>query len=95
MAADDPQFMQARELISTAQRVAFVGFGYHPANLTHLNLRQCLPKAIIDQGGPFASTFKMSATGIDAARDAIGVPARFEPNKLDALGFFKEFLALT
>lgn len=95
IAQDNPQFIQARDLISNASCVAFIGFGYHPANCTRLNLQQCLPKAIRQQGGPFASALKMGKAEIELAREALGVPnARFADTGLDALQFLREFLPL-
>jgi len=35
-AANDPDFKRAHDLISSAQRLVFLGFGYHPTNLTRL-----------------------------------------------------------
>lgn len=36
--ADDPQFTQAHDLLRKAERVYFLGFGYHPVNLERLCL---------------------------------------------------------
>jgi len=33
---DTPEFIKARNLISTASRLLFLGFGYHPANMKRL-----------------------------------------------------------
>ncbi|MDP6545770.1 MAG: hypothetical protein QGH60_17445 [Phycisphaerae bacterium] len=35
-----PQFTQAREMLSTAARIYFLGFGYDPVNVNRLNLQE-------------------------------------------------------
>ncbi|MDP6636059.1 MAG: hypothetical protein QGG42_14260 [Phycisphaerae bacterium] len=35
---DDPQFKQAHQMLIAAERVYFVGFGYHPDNIRRLNM---------------------------------------------------------
>ncbi len=97
VATDDPQFKQARDLISNASCVAFIGFGYHPTNLNRLNLQECLTQEIIRTGQLFASTYKMGAAEIELANEAIGISeprVRFAPTNLDALEFLREHAPL-
>jgi hypothetical protein len=39
---DEPQFIKAREALSQAERVVFLGFGFAPRNLERLQLETCL-----------------------------------------------------
>ena len=97
VATDDPQFKQARDLISNASCVAFIGFGFHPANLTRLDLQGCLTQEIITTGQLFASTYKMGAAEIELANEAIAISepmVRFAPTALDALEFLREHAPL-
>lgn len=39
-AADDAQFVQARQAIAEAERVIFLGFGFHPRNVERLHVHR-------------------------------------------------------
>ena len=51
----DPEFDKARELISTAHRIYFLGFGYYKDNVERLHLGKCRGGA-----GVFGTAFKFS-----------------------------------
>ena len=67
------EFDQAHQLINEAERIYFLGFGYHPTNLARLigNLSPRINKEI---GG---TTFGMSLSAKNTAMNKI---ARFKPN---------------
>ena len=55
-AIDDAEwFQQARELISTQQKMCFLGFGYHPTNVRRLEIDTDIHKTIY--GSVFGLTF--------------------------------------
>lgn len=94
VAKDDPQFMQARDRISNASCVAFIGFGYHPTNVARLNIRDFMTEEIKRTERLFASAHKMGAAEVELAREALGIrPSqvlRFAPSSCDALTFLRE-----
>ncbi len=44
---DEPQFVKAREALSQAQRVIFLGFGFAPRNYERLQLETCLKETAV------------------------------------------------
>lgn len=39
---DTPEFIRARNLISDAEKILFIGFGFHPKNMSKLGLRNSM-----------------------------------------------------
>jgi hypothetical protein len=50
---DDPEFQAARKLISEAERLVFLGFGYHDANV-----RRLLQNLPLQEGVEMSGSFK-------------------------------------
>ena len=55
-AASDPTFEKAREYIGAARKVVFLGFGYHEANVSRLQLNKVLKNASIVEGTSYGMT---------------------------------------
>lgn len=55
-AAGDPAFKMAREYIGAARKVVFLGFGYHKANVSRLQLDTVLKKTPVVEGTSFGMT---------------------------------------
>ena len=81
----DPEFVKAREALLQAEYIAFLGFGYHPANLKRLRMHECAGSVV--QG----TTFGM--TGAETARIKAYVPA-LHANNYDVFTFLRESGAL-
>jgi len=46
-ASENPAFAKARELLPKADRVYFMGFGFHPKNIERLHLEKCEPRVVV------------------------------------------------
>ena len=84
--ADDPEFVRARELLKSAERVYFLGFGYHPDNLARLGLDE-------DQwtGSALAGTCHgLGSREIADIRERCSVDISVDRTDMDCLTFFRE-----
>jgi len=99
-AADDERFKQARALILDAQRVCFLGFGYHPMNVRRLEIYNEWPKgspaAILGHPPPprkrvLGAAFDITPTEQQQIARLFSVPCDFPDrgHELDALAFLR------
>jgi len=83
----EPQFEQAHELLSEAQVVCFLGFGYHETNVNRLRL------AKIPEAGFYGTTYGM----VDAEEQALvnWLSSRLSIYNMDILSFLRRSAILT
>ena len=83
----EPQFEQAHELLSEAQIVCFLGFGYHETNVNRLML------AKITEAGFYGTTYGM----VDAEEQALvnWFSTRLSIYNMDILSFLRRSAVLT
>ena len=97
---DTAEFKNASDLLKKAERIYFLGFGYHAVNLERLNLRgmKIVDRSLQNTWPTFRQLdFRGSARGLGKAqRDSIRDEWRiFLPdNSSDALNFLKEYARL-
>lgn len=88
----DPQFDKAHELLAQAEKVYFLGFGYHATNVERLNIELLRKTSRVDVQGTIKG---LGEAEKDTARnlfDHKGVNINFFPG--DVLDFFKQRVLL-
>ena len=82
--AQEPQFVRARESLSEADRVYFVGFGYDQTNLERLGP---IPK----QATVYGSAYGLEPSEREALEARLDFPIQLGLKDHGALDFFREF----
>lgn len=99
MTEDDPEFEHARRLIGMAKRIAFLGFGFHPANIRRLRLKDTVSKDEIGTESPYyihsnpyihATAYDMREGEIQRARHALNIPITFMSPDVDAVELLRK-----
>lgn len=82
--AATPAFQQARELLSKAEQIVFLGFGYHRTNMNRLGIRE-LPKGIALLG----TSTGMKPTERIVARERSGDRITIDPEGANLVDYFR------
>jgi hypothetical protein len=94
-AANEPQFEQARHILSASVVICFLGFGYHPANVERIGIRNRIPNP---RGKHILGTsFDLTSAEADQASKRCGFnlrPTTHDYRSWDVLQFLRESGAL-
>ena len=75
--SDEPQFTQARTLITQARRVCFLGFGYDKTNVDRLKIKEIVQlnkqRAAKQATYVYGSAFRLTNAQIEAVYERLGV----------------------
>jgi len=90
----DPKFKKAHELLTKAERIYFLGFGYHPVNLTRLKIRSLpLPDAKFVLGTSLNKTDRERKSIQISVDNKISL-LRFSPRSIPIYDFLREHVSL-
>ena len=94
-AAIEPQFEQARHILSASETICFLGFGYDPVNLERLGIRNRIPN--LRGKHILGSSFDLTFAEANQASEQCGInlrPGHHDYRPWDVLHFLRESGAL-
>jgi len=74
---DDSIFNKAQKWLFDALNICFLGFGFDELNIKRLGLKMIIDRkrqAVLDYPLTIASTFRMTQSEVNLARDLLGIP---------------------
>lgn len=91
-ADDSPEFIRARELIREAERVYFLGFGYHETNVKRLGILECLQQAPLKRF--LGSGFGLEPMECESIQNSLFKDRLRIAQAHDALSFLRKMVSL-
>ncbi len=88
----DEEFTEARQLISAAQRIFLLGFGFNETNLLRLNLRSIVQSNT--QMRVIATTHGMGRMAVQRAKQFLNLGDQFTTHNVECEWLFHEYDAL-
>lgn len=83
------EYERARRLLTNAQRIYFIGFGYHSENLSRL----CPTMGLVTTSNVWGSAYKLNGRErerLESPHNPFGIKIYLGNNNLDAVGFLKQ-----